>query len=158
MNMKWRWFAVVGISVLLGGCEPAALFQPFGKLVAKRIGDEFPQCPYPGGEVPKTVKDGCWYELDISAVDPTCKEIKGTIARSVVATNMAQPIWRDIFPDVGVDQYIFHTWTFKVDDEDYGKLKEDLENGKNKDIQFFAPAGKAVLTLKIPKAPTKSGM
>lgn len=150
--MKWKWFALVGVALLLGGlgaCEPRALYTPLGKLFAERVGDKFPECGFPGAEVPAKTnlppdQKGCYYILDIQELGPKCDdgfEVKATIAISVVKKNTTQMVWREIFPDQPADAYRFHKYTFKVNEQDFSKLAKGKMN-----VPFFGAAGSAVLT------------
>jgi hypothetical protein len=100
--MKWRWLAVVAMSVLLGGCANTP-------------------CPVPA-EV-NTNATPCYYLLTITKVGPESGEAKGRVAQSVVEADRERYYFSLFRPDVkdyDRSEYLFH-----VQNSDFVNLKND---------------------------------
>lgn len=127
--MKWPWFAVIGVSLLLTGCH-----------------ERFPVCPHPGGVIQKVkyppdldedkndnktgeYNDNCYWLLTITrnkAKNPTQEvwdnDVWGTVAKSVVDANRKRlKMWRY---DYQMEDYYFHELPiFLTDPNDKDKLE-----------------------------------
>ncbi len=118
--LRWRWLAVVGVSVLMSAC--AEMFPPCaspGAVTVRAPGDTINVSP--GG-----MKDmNCLYRLNIKEVDKDSAEIKATVAKSVVEENrnrindylsrqLFSTTW---FTDYSLDDYPFHVYAFRLKDK-----------------------------------------
>jgi hypothetical protein len=97
MLRKFGWLAVLAGPLVLGACS-----QPH-------------PCPDFGG-IPAKTK--CYYYQTITAVSPESKEVKSTVAESVVSEDQSH-----LFNHIETKDYHFHTYIAKVDEADFAKIE-----------------------------------
>ncbi len=130
--MKWRWFVVVALPILLGGCH-----------------EYFPPCPFPGAVAPKDV---CEYGLQVLEVNEVVKDqhidVKAKIHGLVVEENRERRNWfRKILHDYQQEDYPFHTYVFHVEPKDRDALRALIGDTAHKDdlVCFESTPGSEVL-------------
>lgn len=135
--MRLGWIAVVGVSVLLGGCE-------------RTLHETFPPCPFPGAVMRTT----CYFHLDVQRIDEQSHVI-GTIHKGVVQANRTRGV-RQMLPDYAMADYPFYEYAFHVHEQDLATLKQLLQDStkREKDAVFVSEPGTAFLKITSPPSST----